>query len=75
MNNRPDWMKLLDQRQQQEILFAQTYHQNFGHGTDGHHRLLIIAKLSDMLTHLEGQGIDLLLLLQTGQADDKNFQG
>jgi hypothetical protein len=36
-------------RELQEIEFARIYASSFDHGTDGHHRLKIIAKLADML--------------------------
>lgn len=45
----PEWEKLLDDRQRAEIAFAKMYTKNFKHGTDGHHRLTIIARLSDLL--------------------------
>ena len=45
----PQWMQQLDERQRQEVKFAQMYANGFAHGTDGHHRLLLIAKMSDML--------------------------
>lgn len=43
------WFSELDERQKQEVRFAREYARNFAHGTDGHHRLLIIAKMADML--------------------------
>ncbi len=43
------WMNQLDERQQKELLFARLYQKEFAHGTDGHHRLLLIAKLAEML--------------------------
>lgn len=45
----PTWMDGMDERQRQEIAFARVYANQFGHGTDGHHRLLLIAKLAGML--------------------------
>lgn len=48
-----EWMQELDERQQKEIRFATIYARQFGHGTDGHNRLLLIAKLSDMLDKAE----------------------
>lgn len=47
MNNH--WMNALDERQQKELLLARLYAKDFAHGTDGHHRLLLIAKLAQML--------------------------
>lgn len=43
------WTAQLDERQQKELKFARLYQKDFGHGTDGHHRLLLIARLADML--------------------------
>jgi hypothetical protein len=43
------WMNELDERQQKELLFARLYAKDFAHGTDGHHRLLLIAKLAALL--------------------------
>jgi hypothetical protein len=43
------WMNELDERQQKELMFARMYAKDFAHGTDGHHRLLLIAKLAAML--------------------------
>jgi hypothetical protein len=36
----------LDDRQVAEIEFAKTYAETFHHGTDGHSRLMLIAKLA-----------------------------
>lgn len=43
------WFAKLDERQQNEVLFAIVYEAHFSHGTDGHNRLLLISKLVDML--------------------------
>jgi hypothetical protein len=43
------WDNLLDERQSKEVLFAAEYTHNFGHGTDGHIRLLLISRLVDIL--------------------------
>lgn len=51
----PQWMDDLDERQRKEIRFARLYAEQFGHGTDGHNRLLLIARLSDKLTALQAQ--------------------
>ncbi len=45
----PEWEKLLDGRQRAEIAFAKFYARNFHHGTDGHNRLMLIARLADLL--------------------------
>jgi hypothetical protein len=44
-----DWTLALDDRQRKELQLARYYAQNLAHGTDGHHRLLLIAKLAEML--------------------------
>jgi hypothetical protein len=44
-----EWMKELDDRQRKEVEFARLYAGQFGHGTDGHNRLLLIAKLATLL--------------------------
>jgi hypothetical protein len=51
------WKKLLDERQQKELEFAELYAADFHHGTDGHNRLLLLAKLSEMLTRIEAEGV------------------
>lgn len=43
------WLDSFTIRETQEIGFAQVYTDQFTHGTDGHNRLLLIAKLADML--------------------------
>jgi hypothetical protein len=44
-----DWTQQLDERQQKELKLARLYAKDFSHGTDGHHRVLLIAKLADLL--------------------------
>jgi hypothetical protein len=55
--NKPLWKKLLDERQQKELEFAELYAAEFHHGTDGHSRLMLLAKLSELLTRIEMEGI------------------
>ena len=55
--NKPLWKKLLDERQQKELEFAELYVAEFHHGTDGHSRLMLLAKLSELLTRIEMEGI------------------
>jgi len=43
---------LLDDRQQKECLLAVTYERDFQHGTDGHTRLILIARLVRLLVTL-----------------------
>lgn len=47
--NQMSWFDEFDERQRKEIDFATTYAQQYAHGTDGHHRLLIIAKMAELL--------------------------
>jgi hypothetical protein len=44
-----DWLNQLDERQRKEVALACTYRDHYAHGTDGHNRLLLIAKLFDLL--------------------------
>lgn len=48
-----EWLKELDDRQRKELDFAGMYAHGFAHGTDGHHRLLLIAKLRELLNKAE----------------------
>lgn len=50
------WEKLLDERQAKELAFARMYATAFHHGTDGHSRLMLIAKLAEMLDRAEQIG-------------------
>lgn len=47
------WLEELDEHQRKELAFARLYADGFGHGTDGHHRLLLIAKLARLLDEAE----------------------
>ena len=47
------WFQELDDRQKSEVLFAVTYLLEFKHGTDGHHRLLLIAEMAGQLNQYE----------------------
>lgn len=44
-----DWRNNLSVREQAEVRFAETYVKDFNHGTDGHSRLDVIARLAAML--------------------------
>jgi hypothetical protein len=50
-----EWLKELDERQRKEVEFALIYADGFAHGTDGHNRLLLIAKLARMLDEAENK--------------------
>lgn len=50
-----EWVKELDDRQRKELDFAAMYANGFSHGTDGHNRLLLIAKLRELLNKAEKQ--------------------
>lgn len=43
------WFQALEERQQKEVMFAITYAEQFTHGTDGHHKLLLIADMAEEL--------------------------
>jgi hypothetical protein len=49
----PEWMKDLSQRERDEINFCMVYSEQFNHGTDGHTRLLMVAKLAKKLDAME----------------------
>jgi len=62
MHNPPKWYAELaaiypdekaGRRALQELDFARLYEQHFSHGTDGHSRLVLIAKLADLLDDKE----------------------
>lgn len=50
MNISTELKPFFTEREWSEIEFALTYSFAFSHGTDGHHRLMLIAKLFDMLS-------------------------
>ena len=47
------WGQSLNAREWQEVSFAQVYAKDFAHGTAGHVRLMLIAKLADLLDEAE----------------------
>lgn len=49
MENVLYWFDTLDERQQKEVRFAREYADRYSHGTDGHNRLLLVARLADLL--------------------------
>lgn len=55
MEREYEWQKLLDQRQKDEVALARFYAQGTKHGTDGHNRLMLIAKMADMLDDAENK--------------------
>ena len=50
------WYEILSEREQKEIAFARLYAESFGHGTDGHTRLLLIARLDVLLDEKQARG-------------------
>lgn len=48
-NTEDTWYAELDERQLAEVEFAKLYASQFEHGTDGHNRLLLIAKMAELL--------------------------
>lgn len=52
----PSWRERLDERQRKEIAFATAYARD-PHGTDGHHRLMLIARMAAKLDEYE-RGIE-----------------
>lgn len=51
------WEKELTDRERKELEFARTYTEMYNHGTDGHNRLNLIAKLANLLdiAHANGE--------------------
>lgn len=47
--NFQNWRDLLNERQRKEIEFCEHYARDFGHGTDGHNKMMLIAKLAGYL--------------------------
>ena len=43
------WTIKFSEREMKEIRFAQLYARDYDHGTAGHNRLVVIAKMADML--------------------------
>lgn len=54
----PEWLRDFTDRERDEIKFAQVYAIQFAHGTDGHSRLILIAKLADKLNTSELMRLD-----------------
>jgi hypothetical protein len=48
-----NWRAELDEQQRKEVLFAQDYAASYAHGTDGHSRLMLIAKMAELLDKQE----------------------
>jgi hypothetical protein len=61
------WLDALDDRQQREAEFARVYASAYHHGTDGHSRLMLIARLAALLDTTEAD-------LRTTQGQCKIFQ-
>jgi hypothetical protein len=61
------WLDALDDRQQKEVEFSRVYTSMYHHGTDGHHRMLLIAKLAGLLDTTETD-------LRTAQGQCKIFE-
>lgn len=58
MSEHEAWWAELDERQRQEVRMALEYEGRFNHGTDGHNRLLLIAKLTQLLDKVSRENID-----------------
>jgi hypothetical protein len=54
------WRELeLDGRESHELRFAELYATQFCHGTDGHNRLMLLAKLAALLDRAVAANADL----------------
>lgn len=49
------WKQGLSERDRKEVEFATVYTNHYAHGTDGHTRLLLVAKLAGMLDEADAQ--------------------
>ena len=49
------WMQNLDEREAKEIEFACHYAELYHHGTSGHIRLMLIAKLAHLLNYYDNR--------------------
>ena len=49
MENSRDMFDLFNERERNEIQFARIYSEDFRHGTDGHTRILLVAKLANII--------------------------
>lgn len=47
----PDWLSefMADERQNNELNWCLLYDAGFKHGTDGHHKLLLVARLTNLV--------------------------
>jgi hypothetical protein len=48
-----DWRSNFDERELKEITLCRHYYQQLGHGTTGHNRMVIIAKMVSILNNAE----------------------
>lgn len=62
-----DWSELLNERDGNEALFATMYADEFAHGTAGHNRLMLIAKLCTMLDTYEAALEKMTVHIMTGE--------
>lgn len=60
------WEAHVDEREFKEIELACTYARDFGHGTAGHNRLMLIAKLNDLLNTYEDMLHQLIYAIEEG---------
>ena len=61
------WLDALDDREQKEVKFPRVYRSIYHHGTDGHHRMMLIARLVALLDTTEAD-------LRTAQGQCKIFE-
>jgi hypothetical protein len=62
-----NWLDALDDRQQKEVEFSRVYTSMYHHGTDGHHRMMLIDRLAKLLDTTEAD-------LRTAQGQCKIFE-
>ena len=64
-----NWRKWLTTREINEVAMAQIYVNDFSHGTTGHNRIVLIAKLAALLDAHEGIENDTVAFIQPPDLD------
>lgn len=71
--NSTPWRELdLDGREIRELQLAELYATQFHHGTDGHNRLMLLAKLAALLDRAVAANADLRRRLAEPTEDDRS---
>ncbi len=70
-----EWSKELTEREMKEIAFAQIYHNQFDHGTDGHNRLILISKLVALLDKGYGKPVPFVVAISDDSVNPRKGWG